>query len=141
MSSEPEELAALIVHEHRHLDDLLGRTLAAFAEPDAGAAAESMDAFDQELRRHTGFEDEHVLARSPGAKLVAAEGEAEENRLRRELALEHVQIRELSGIIRQLLTEKSDREGARRLLPGLMRRWDSHTTREEGALAAILAGR
>ena len=96
-----------------------------------------MAAFDEELRRHTALEDERLLAHAPNGKLVALEGEAEGDRLRRELALEHVQIRELSGIIRRLLAETSDREGARRLLPGLMRRWEAHTAREERSLDAL----
>lgn len=137
MTSDDEGLADLIVREHRRLDDLLGLALAAFGSTEAGAPAESIGAFDRELRRHTGFEDERLLAHSPGGKLVAPEGEADADRLRRELALEHVQIRELSGIILRLLAGDADREGARRLLPGLMRRWESHTAREEGSLDAL----
>lgn len=136
MTSEPADLAGIIVRDHRRLDDLLGLVLGAFGSADPGAAAESMDAFDRELRRHTGFEDERLLAHSPGGKLVASEGEPDADRLRRELALEHVQIRELSGIILRLLGE-NDREGARRLLPGLMRRWEAHTAREERSLNAL----
>jgi hypothetical protein len=95
-----------------------------------------MSAFDRELRRHTALEDDRLLAHPRGRKLVAAADEADEDRLRRELALEHVQIRELSGIILRLL-EENDREGARRLLPGLMRRWETHTAREERSLDAL----
>ncbi len=47
------------------------------------------------------------------------------------LTPEHVQIRELSGMIVRLLAEKNDLEGTRRLAPNLARRWDAHTTREE----------
>jgi hypothetical protein len=138
MTSGAEELADLPA-EHRRLDDLLGRTLAAFGSTDPEAAAESMGAFDRELRRHTALEDEHLLGHGPGGKLVAPEGETDRDRLRRELALEHVQIRELSGIILRLLAGDADREGARRLLPGLMRRWESHAAREERSLDALVA--
>jgi hypothetical protein len=137
MSSEAAELAALIFREHRHLDDLLGQSLAAFGSAGTGAAAAAIAAFDEALRRHTALEDERLLGQTPGGKLVAPEGESERDRLRRELALEHVQIRELSGIIRRLLADEADPEGARRLLPGLMRRWESHTAREEGSLDAL----
>jgi hypothetical protein len=54
--------------------------------------------------------------------------------LHRELRLEHVQVREVSAMIRRLLEEKNDLEGARRLAPNLARRWDAHTSREEREL-------
>jgi hypothetical protein len=47
------------------------------------------------------------------------------------LHLEHMQVREAAAMIRRLLDEKNDLEGARRLAPNLARRWDAHTTREE----------
>ncbi len=37
-------------------------------------------------------------------------------------------------MIRHLLEEKNDLEGARRLAPNLARRWDAHTSREEREL-------
>jgi hypothetical protein len=122
--------------EHRALDDLLGRFLGAAHANVPDAAREALAAFDDELRRHTAFEEEEILPRSPGRKLVAIEPEAEGERLSRELRLEHVQIREVSGMMRRLV-EEGDLEGARRLAPNLARRWDAHTEREEREFARM----
>lgn len=122
--------------EHRALDDLLGRFLGAAHANVPDAAREALAAFDDELRRHTAFEEEEILPRSPGRKLVAIEPEAEGERLSRELRLEHVQIREVSGMMRRLV-EEGDLEGARRLAPNLARRWDAHTMREEREFARM----
>ncbi len=131
--AEPS-FAALLEREHRHLDDLFGRFLGAAAAGDSGVAREAIVAFDDELRRHTAFEEARVIPAPEGHKLappIAEEGVA---RLFRELRLEHVQAREVSAMIRRLLEEKGDLEGARRLAPNLARRWDAHTTREEKEL-------
>jgi hypothetical protein len=117
--------------EHRRLDEMLGQLLAAIA---AGAFAETQEAaraFDEKLRRHTASEEDQLYPESIGRKLVPREEERDEERLFRELRLEHVQIRELSGMIVRLLGEKEEVEPARRLLPNLLRRWDTHTEREE----------
>lgn len=140
MTAEPAQVAALITQDHRHLDDLLGRVVSAFASGDAARAAQAVSAFDRGLRRHTGLEEEHLFARAAGSKLVARTDEQEADRLARELSVEHVQVRELSGMILRLLEEKGDHESARRLLPNLLRRWDAHTTREEAQLAALIPG-
>ena len=79
------------------------------------------------------FEEEHVLPEASGHKLAPGLEESDAERLFRELRVEHVQIRELSGMMRRLLEEGPDVEGARRLFPNLARRWDAHTAREEGA--------
>jgi hypothetical protein len=63
---------------------------------------------------------------------------ADDERLARELRIEHVQVRELSAMIRRPLEEKGDLEGARRLAPGLARRWNAHTSREEKELFPVL---
>jgi Hemerythrin HHE cation binding domain len=131
--AEPS-LAALLEREHRHLDELFGRFLGAAAAGDAGAAREAIAAFDDELGRHTAFEETRAIPAPEGHKLAAPVAEAEGARLFRELRLEHVQVREVSAMIRRLLEEKSDLEGARRLAPNLARRWDAHTTREEREL-------
>ncbi len=118
---------------HRRLDRLLGQFLAA---TDAGALAparEAIVAFDEELRRHTALEEETVLPRAAGHGLAPAEAETAGERLGRELRLEHVQIRELSGVMRRL-AEGHDLEGARRLFGNLARRWDAHTEKEEREL-------
>jgi hemerythrin HHE cation binding domain-containing protein len=120
---------------HRRLDRLLGQFLAA---ADAGALAPARDAiiaFDEELRRHTAFEEDEVLPRAAGHGLAPARAETPAERLGRELRIEHVQIRELSGIMRRLAAS-DDVEGARRLFGNLARRWDAHTEREERELPA-----
>ena len=124
-----ETLAA----EHRQLDELLGRFLTAAHVGDPEGARECLTRFDEALRLHTAFEEEHLFAAAAGEKLVPAEQESEDARLSRELRLEHVQIRELSGMLRRLLEEKKDLEAALRLFPNLARRWDAHTTKEEAA--------
>lgn len=129
---------ALLEKEHRALDDLLGRFFGAAAAGATEAAREAIAAFDEELRRHTAFEEERILATPSGHKLAPGENEAAAERLHRELRLEHVQVRELSAMIRRLLDEKGDLDGARRLAPNLARRWDAHTSREEKDLFPTL---
>ena len=128
----PEDLA----REHRRLDDLFGRFLGAAQAGDAVSAREAIRAFDEALRLHTAEEERGLLAprASGGHRLIPPETETAAQRLHRELLLEHVQIRELSAMIRHLLDEKNDLEGARRLAPNLARRWDAHTSREEREL-------
>ncbi|MEO8347275.1 MAG: hemerythrin domain-containing protein, partial [Acidobacteriota bacterium] len=83
------------------------------------------------LRSHTAFEDEHLYSARRGGKLAPEDGESIREQLFRELALEHVQIRELSAMMARLLGERSDQAGARALAGNLARRWDAHTEREE----------
>jgi hypothetical protein len=125
----------LLAEDHRRLDDLLGRFFAA-ATPEAADAA--IRSFDDALRRHTALEDEHLFSARRGGKLTPAEGESGRERLFRELALEHVQIREVSGMMARLLGEKGDLAGARALAGNLARRWDAHTAREESEAAPLL---
>jgi hypothetical protein len=127
-------LAARLEHEHRALDELFGRFLAAVHGGPLEAARAAIAAFDDALSRHTTFEEEGAIAPASGRKLVPGVAEAGADRLVRELRLEHVQVRELSAMIRRLLDEKGDVEGARRLAPNLARRWDAHTSREEREL-------
>ena len=134
-------LAALLEREHRHLDELFGRFLAAAANADPAAARDAIVAFDDELSRHTEIEETRVIPVPEGHKLAAPLAETEAARLFRELRLEHVQVREVSAMIRRLLEEKNDLEGARRLAGNLARRWDAHTTREERELFPCLAPR
>jgi hypothetical protein len=122
-------------HAHRRLDELLGRFLAATEARELAPAREAIVTFDEELRRHTALEEEEVLPRAGGHRLVPAEAETPEARLGRELRLEHVQIRELSGVMRRL-AETGDLEQARRLFGNLARRWDAHTAKEERELPA-----
>ncbi|HYX19793.1 MAG TPA: hypothetical protein VFA98_03010 [Thermoanaerobaculia bacterium] len=122
-----------LIEEHRSLDEHFGHFLAAATGGDAAAAARAIGEFDGMLRRHTAEEEERLLA-APSSRLVAAENEAPRERLHRELRLEHVQVRELSAMIRRLLDERGDVAGALRLAGNLARRWDAHTAREEREL-------
>jgi len=123
-----------LADEHRLLDERFGGFLAAASGGDAAAAAEAIRAFDDGLRRHTALEEETILPPPPDGRLAAAADETPPQRLSRELRLEHVQIRELSAMIRRLLEERADLSGALRLAGNLARRWDAHTTREEREL-------
>jgi hypothetical protein len=127
-------LAALLEREHRDLDALFGRFLAAASNSDVAAARDAIGVFDDTLGRHTELEETRVIHEPAGHKLAPPESEAHDARLHRELRLEHVQVREVSAMIRRLLEEKGDLEGARRLAGNLARRWDAHTTREEREL-------
>ena len=132
---DPESAQRLdLTREHRRLDDLFGRFLVAAQAGDTGSAREAIRVFDEALRLHTASEERSILAPPGGHKLAPPETETAEQRLHRELLLEHVQVRELSAMIRHLLDEKNDLEGARRLAPNLARRWDAHTAREEREL-------
>ncbi len=131
-------VAALLKREHRDLDALFGRFLAAVTNVDAPAARGAIAAFDEALGRHTALEESRILAAPGGHKLAPPDSEGALDRLHRELRLEHVQVREVSAMIRRLLEEKGDLEGARRLAGNLARRWDAHTTREERELFPAL---
>jgi Hemerythrin HHE cation binding domain len=124
--------AELFAQDHRRLDDLFGRFLAA---PDRESALRAIREFDEALRRHTEHEEQHLYPASADEKLVSRAGESERERLFRELRLEHVQIRELSGMIVRQLDESGDARAARRLAANLARRWDAHTAREEREIA------
>lgn len=121
-------VAELLARDHRRLDDLFGRFL---ASADRETAERSIRDFDEALRLHTALEEEHVFPAAPGGNLVAQAGESERERLFRELRIEHVQIRELSGMIVRQLGERGDPGAARALAGELARRWDAHTEREE----------
>jgi hypothetical protein len=136
-AANPASLPALLAADHRRLDDLFGRFLAAATSEEA---AEAIRAFDAALRRHTALEDEHLFSARRGGKLAPSDEESARERLFRELALEHVQIRELSGMMGRLLGERGDLAGARALAGNLARRWDAHTVREEGVAAALRDG-
>ncbi len=127
-----------LIAAHRELDGLLGRFLAAAETGELAAARSSIVDFDDALRRHTAHEEERLLPPPPERKLLAPEQESSSARLSRELRLEHVQIRELSGMMRRLVEENDDVAGARRLFGNLARRWDAHTVKEEHAVASAL---
>jgi hypothetical protein len=133
MAEEPFDL----ITAHRELDAKLGRFLAAASAGAPDEARASIAEFDDALRRHTSVEEERLFAPPPAHKLLpdVDAGESDAARLSRELRLEHVQIRELSGMMRRLVEESGDLEGARRLFGNLARRWDAHTQKEERALA------
>ncbi|HEY6930980.1 MAG TPA: hemerythrin domain-containing protein [Thermoanaerobaculia bacterium] len=117
--------------EHRRLDDLFGQLLAAMSAGDAVGARGSSEAFDDALRSHTREEEEEVFPAVSGEGLVPSSEESPSHRLYRQLRLEHVQIRELSGMIRRLLSEGVRLDEIPGLAANLARRWDAHTTREE----------
>lgn len=140
MTGPPDApVVGLLEKEHRRLDDLFGFFLAAAGAEDPESAAQAIREFDEALRRHTKLEEEHLYPESPGRKLLAADGEGDRERLFRELRIEHVQIREISGMMARLLVEKSDLAGARALAGNLARRWDAHTAREEGDAYPLLS--
>jgi len=128
-------LTASLEADHRELDELLGRFLAA---ADALDARRAIEEFDERLRTHMLLEEERLYSAQPARKLLPAEVESEHERLERGLLLEHVQIREISGMMRRLLEEKNDLPSARALWSNLARRWDAHTTREERELFPIV---
>jgi hypothetical protein len=135
-----ESIAARMAREHRELDELLGRFLGAAHAGAADAARSAIGDFDDALRRHTAFEEEKVLPPPAAPGLAPAEEESAPDRLFRELRLEHVQIRELSGMMRGLVESSGDVVGALRLFPNLARRWDSHTEKEEAAFSRSAPG-
>jgi hypothetical protein len=130
----PESIAQRLSREHRVLDDLFGRFLAASAAGDSAQALRAISDFDDAVRRHMSEEESSILPAPAGHKLAPPQAETAAERLHRELRLEHVQVREVSAMIRRLLDEKNDLEGARRLAPNLARRWSAHTAREEREL-------
>lgn len=132
-------LAELLTRDHRRLDDLFGRFLAASAAADTDRSWEASADFDEALRRHTAFEEARLYPETARKKLARPGDETEEARLFRELRLEHVQIREISGMMRRLLEENGDLAGARGLAPNLAQRWDAHTKREEMELPRLEA--
>ena len=124
-------LAGSLEREHRELDRLFGEFLGALGAADPDLAARAIAEFDARLRRHTADEEARLYPPLDTKRLAAVAGEGDSARRARELLLEHVQVRELSGMILRILTEQRDLDGARRLAGNLARRWDAHTTREE----------
>jgi hypothetical protein len=129
-SNAPPDRLVRLIEDHRRLDDLFGSFLAAATAGDRDAARSAIAEFDRELRQHTALEEEEIYPQAPDGKLAPVPEEGRRDRLAREMRLEHVQIRELSGMLDRLLGA-GDLESARRLAGNLARRWDSHTTREE----------
>lgn len=125
----PEEDAIVLASEHRDVDTLLGEFLRAASSGALAEAVEAIARFDDALRVHMMAEEELFPARP--AKLATSPGETEAEGFFRELRLEHVQIRELSAMIRRVLGESGDLSAAQSLAAGLARRWEAHTLREE----------
>lgn len=134
MSDPP--LADFLRREHGRLDELLGRVFGAAHAGALEAACDAARAFDEELRRHTADEEQRLLPAAAGRKLLPGEEESDRERLGRELRLEHVQIRELAAMLRNLLG-KGELPGAERIAANLARRWDAHTAREEKILGEL----
>ncbi|MEO8190273.1 MAG: hypothetical protein ABI682_08000, partial [Acidobacteriota bacterium] len=80
---------------------------------------------------------EEGLFPATSGKLVARAEETAREELFRGLRLEHVQIRELSGIIRRVLGESGDPAAVKTLATNLVTRWESHRTREEAEWLAV----
>ncbi len=120
-----ESLESLLAGEHRRLDDLFGRYLAALANGTAAAALEELEAFDAAFRRHAQREEDFLFPALPGESGPA--------RSAAELRLEHTQIRELCSISRARL-DAGSREDARALAANLARRFARHEEREENSL-------
>lgn len=122
---DPEALAA----EHRDIDALLGAFFAAASTNALVTAVDSAARLDDAIRVHTSFEESLFPERL--RKLVTGEGETADAREFRELRLEHVQIRELCGMLRRVMGKSGDVPAALRLAANLSTRWESHTSREE----------
>jgi hypothetical protein len=118
--------------EHAAIEDRMGRVLAAASGGDADASRRAIVDLDDALRRHTAEEEERFIPAPAAAsrKLAPSESETESERLGRELRLEHVQIREIVGMMRRLVEERGDLAGVRGLFGGLAQRWDAHVERE-----------
>jgi hypothetical protein len=136
----PAALLERLTAEHRRLDDLFGQLLAAISAGDAAEAGAASRAFDETLRSHTRTEEEEIFPPVPEQGLAPSLDEDSSQRLCRELRLEHVQIRELSGMIRRLLSEGARLDEIPGLAANLARRWDAHTTREEREGFSLLSG-
>ena len=128
-----------LTSQHRELDALFAVSLAALQADDLEAARNAIERFDTALRMHTKIEEEQIFGLPPRRRptLASPADETPRARLYRELALEHVQVRELSGMICRRLSEQSDLEASRHLAANLARRWDAHTTREERELSRV----
>jgi hypothetical protein len=133
MSLEPA--AAFFAREHAALEVRMGRLLAAASGGDADAARAAIVELDDTLRRHTADEEERIIPHAASEKLAPSPDETPRERLGRELRLEHVQIREVVGMMRRLIVERGDLAGAKALFGGLARRWDAHVEKEVRELA------
>jgi hypothetical protein len=128
-----ESSAAYFTREHALIEGLMGRFLGAVSSGVPEAALLQIRELDDALRRHTADEEERFIPMASSAasrKLAPSAEETESERLGRELRLEHVQIREIAGMMRRLVEERGDLAGARALFGGLARRWDAHVERE-----------
>src|SRR5262249_50321435 len=136
----PPPLVEWLTEDHRRLDRLFGELLAAIAARDLAGALPASEAFDEALRSHTRKEEEEIFPPVSEDGLVPPAEESPSRRLFRGLRLEHLQVRELSGMIRRLLAGESAVDGARGLAANLARRWDAHSTREEREAFPLLSG-
>lgn len=123
------EDAEAFLLEHRDIDALIGALLAAASSGALAASVGAIARLDDAIRVHSGFE-ERLFPAAP-EKLVARTGDTADDALFRNLRLEHVQIRELSGMIRRVLGEAGDLPGALTLAGNLASRWETHVRREE----------
>jgi len=128
--------------EHAGIEERMGRLLRAISAGVEDAARAAIADLDGELRRHTADEEERIIPAPSSAsrKLAPSDGETQRERLGRELRLEHVQLREIVGMMRRLIEERGDLAGAQALFGGLARRWDAHAEREVRELAGDAVG-
>ena len=135
-----ENAAEFFEREHARIEALMGRVLAAAGangDEAATAARAAVVELDDALRRHTAQEEETLIPAPASGKLAPSAGETDRERLGRELRLEHVQIREIVGMMRRLVEERGDVAGVRGLFGGLARRWDAHVEREVRELTRV----
>jgi hypothetical protein len=127
--SDPPTLRKAIEAAHAGLEERLGAFLTLLGKGDVDGAAEAIADFDAALRAYTEAKERWLYPPREGARLAPAENETPQEALYRQLALEHVQLKELSGMLSRVVAEKRDLEGARRLVGRLLGRWDSHAAR------------
>jgi hypothetical protein len=131
-----EDLAAFFAREHGWIEGFMGALLGAVSSDVEEAARSAVADLDDAIRRHTADEEERIIPAAASGKLVATADETDRERLARELRLEHVQIREVVGMMRRLIEERGDLAGAKALFGGLARRWDAHVEKEVRELTA-----
>ena len=131
----PESTAVFFAREHAAIEERMGRVLAAASGGDPESARAAIGDLDDAMCRHTADEEERIIPAPATDKLAPSADETPRERLGRELRLEHVQIREVVGMMRRLIEERGDLAGATALFGGLARRWDAHVEREVRELA------
>jgi hemerythrin-like domain-containing protein len=128
--------------DHRALEELLKRVLAAFEANDRGAVATLWSEFEERLTNHLDAEDRHVIPRLFSSRPREARTLLEEHRhirlrlseLRSGIALHVVRLETARGFIDELCAHSRHEED-------VLYRWaDEHLDgRDQGALIGALA--